>query len=113
MPKYIIDVNLPYFFNLWNSEDYIHQLDVNPKASDKSIWEYAKENNLTVITKDSDFSNRILISSPPPKIIHIKLGNKKMSEFHSRINSIWSEVLEMNEKHKLVNVYDDRIEGIQ
>ncbi len=28
MPKYLIDVNLPYFFALWNTQDYIHQNDI-------------------------------------------------------------------------------------
>ncbi|MEZ4821876.1 MAG: DUF5615 family PIN-like protein [Ignavibacteria bacterium] len=37
------------------------------------MWEYAKENNLTIISKDADFSSRILIKSPPPKVIHIRL----------------------------------------
>jgi hypothetical protein len=29
MAKYLIDVNLPYRFSLWKSDDYIHQIDVN------------------------------------------------------------------------------------
>ncbi len=112
MAKFLIDVNLPYYFNLWRTDDYIHQLDIAPKESDRLIWTYAKENDLTIITKDSDFSNRILISNPPPKVIHIKIGNKKMSEFHTLISSVWNQVLEMSETHKLVNVYQDKIEGI-
>ncbi len=28
MPKYLIDVNLPYYFSLWNTLDYIHQNDI-------------------------------------------------------------------------------------
>ena len=112
MVKYIIDVNLPYNFELWNSDDYIHQIDIDPKASDKSIWDNAKEKNLTIISKDSDFSNRILISVPPPKIIHIKFGNKKMKEFDRIVSKIWSEVVAMSNSHKLVNVYEDNIEGI-
>lgn len=75
MTKYLIDVNLPYFFKLWNTSEYIHQIDVNPVAKDKDIWEYAKGNSLTIITKDSDFSNRILFKDPPPKVIHIRIGN--------------------------------------
>ncbi|MFT5917783.1 MAG: putative nuclease of putative toxin-antitoxin system [Bacteroidia bacterium] len=110
--KYIIDVNLPYYFNLWNTEEYTHQLDVDSKATDQSIWEYATANNLTIVTKDSDFSNRILITSPPPRVIHIKFGNMKMKDFHSLMNSIWNKVIEASKLNKLVNVYHDQIEGI-
>lgn len=113
MAKYLIDVNLPYHFGLWNTSEYIHQADVNPLAKDKIIWEYAKENSLTIITKDSDFSNRILFKDPPPKVIHIKIGNVSMKEFHRLINSCWEDVVKMSESHKLVNVYKDKIEGVK
>lgn len=29
MKKYPIDVNLPYYFSLWNDEEFIHQKDIN------------------------------------------------------------------------------------
>ena len=112
MAEFLIDTNLPYYFKLWLSEKYLHQNDLDPKASDKSIWEYALLNNLTIISKDSDFSNRILVSKPPPKVIHIKFGNIKMNEFHDLIHKSWDEVIQMSMSNKLVNVYKDRIEGI-
>jgi len=71
--KFLIDVNLPYYFGLWNSDEFIHQLDIKNDAKDTEIWTFAKEKNLSIITKDSDFSNRILFLTPPPKIIHIKI----------------------------------------
>ena len=112
MPKFLIDVNLPYYFSLWNSEDYIHQKDINDESKDEEIWEYAKIRNLTIVTKDSDFSNKILLRKPPPKVIHIRIGNMKMSAFSSIITQIWPSVKEISESHKLVQVFLDRIEGI-
>ena len=61
MRKYFIDVNLPYYFSLWNNENYIYQRNIN------SQW------------KD---------------------------------NRIWDEVCEISENYKLVNVFINRIEGI-
>ena len=113
MEKFLIDVNLPYYFGLWNTKDYIHQIDIDPKASDRELWKYARKKNLTIITKDSDFSNRMMVSEPPPKVIHIKFGNIKMRDFHANIRESWDKVLEMNVVYKLINVYKDRIEGIQ
>lgn len=113
MPKFLIDVNLPYYFSLWNTEDYIHQMDINDEWKDWEIWNYAKETNLTIISKDSDFSSRILLKDPPPKVIHIKYGNIKMREFFDLTTRIWPKVLELNLDHKLVNVFRDRIEGIK
>ena len=75
MPKYIIDLNLPYYFSLWNNENYIHVKDLNEKWTDNELWNHAKKNSLTIITKDSDFSDKIIFNIPPPKVIHIKFGN--------------------------------------
>ena len=75
MPKYIIDLNLQYYFSLWNNENYIHVKDLNEKWTDIELWNHAKKNSLTIITKDSDFSDKIIFNIPPPKVIHIKFGN--------------------------------------
>ncbi len=113
MPKFLIDINLPYYLALWNSPEFIHQKDLDNKWSDEEIWAYAKNNNLTIITKDVDFSNKIMFSFPPPKVIHIRFGNLKMKPFFIVINKLWSEILGINSNHKLVNVFIDRIEGIE
>ncbi len=113
MPKYLIDVNMPYRFSIWNSSEFIRQKDINDEWSDEQIWEYAKINNLTIVTKDSDFANKMIFRNPPPRVIHIKFGNMKMKEFHSLTIAIWNEIVQAGEKYKLVTVFKDRIEGIQ
>jgi predicted nuclease of predicted toxin-antitoxin system len=110
--RFLIDINLPYFFSLWNTKEYLHQVDLGLKWPDEDIWDYAATNNLTIITKDSDFYSRILISSPPPKVIHIRFGNLKMRDFYLSIQAVWPEVLKLNQEYKLVKVYTDRLEAI-
>ncbi|MGI9055919.1 MAG: DUF5615 family PIN-like protein [Pyrinomonadaceae bacterium] len=113
MAKFLIDANLPYRFSLWRSDDYVHQNDIDDEWTDTQIWNYAKQNNLTIVTKDADFSNRIIFHEPPPKVIHIRFGNLKMRDFFTVTTAIWSDVLELSETHKLVNVFRDRIEAIE
>lgn len=113
MPKFLIDVNLPYHFSLWKGDDYIHQNDIGDEWTDTQIWNYALENDLTIISKDSDFSSRVIFHQPPPKVIHIRLGNLKMREFFAAMNTVWDEVIELNEDHKLVTVFRDRLEAIE
>ena len=114
MPKFLIDVNLPYYFSLWHSADYIHQIDIDPKAKDKDkdIWNYAQNQKLVIVTKDSDFSNRILLSTPPPRVIHVRIGNKSMKEFHEVVDKCWPEVLHLIESHRLVTIYENQMEGV-
>ncbi len=45
------------------------------KATDISIWNYAKEHNFVIVTKDKDFLERSSLMGHSPKIIHLSLGN--------------------------------------
>lgn len=111
-PKYLIDVNLPYYFSLWKGDEFIHQTDLGDTWSDEKIWTYARKHNLTVITKDSDFSHRILMSQPPPKVIHLKIGNMKLNQLHEFLTEHWDEILNLSENSRLVNVYEDKLYSI-
>jgi predicted nuclease of predicted toxin-antitoxin system len=44
-------------------------------SSDDAIWEYARANNFTILSKDSDFYQRSLLFGPPPKLIWLRIGN--------------------------------------
>jgi predicted nuclease of predicted toxin-antitoxin system len=57
MAVYLIDANLPYNFSLWSGTDYIHVRDIDDEWSDTRIWEYAKQNDLTIVTKDADLES--------------------------------------------------------
>jgi predicted nuclease of predicted toxin-antitoxin system len=43
--------------------------------SDRSIWEFAKKENYSIVTFDSDFFDLNLILGSPPKIIWLRIGN--------------------------------------
>jgi predicted nuclease of predicted toxin-antitoxin system len=112
MPRYLIDVNLPYYFSLWRSDQYVQQLDIQNDAEDYAIWQYAQSRNLTIVTKDSDFSDRILLSTPPPRIIHIRTGNISMRDFYTLMNSVWEDVVTLSKEYKLVTVFKDKLEAV-
>jgi predicted nuclease of predicted toxin-antitoxin system len=112
-PKYLIDANLPRYFSLWNTDEFIHQSEIEDTWTDEQIWKYATENDLTIVTKDADFSNKIIFHQPPPKVIHIRFGNMKMRDFFTVMTTVWQDTVELSETHKLVNVFRDRIEGIE
>lgn len=45
------------------------------RSEDAAIWEYAKLNELTIVTKDDDFRQRSFVHGAPPKVIWVQLGN--------------------------------------
>lgn len=112
MKKYLIDVNLPRYFSLWASDEYEHVVNIDDEMKDSQIWDYAKQHDLVIVTKDADFSDRILLNEPPPRIIHIRTGNMKMRDFHQHISQLWEQVCALSQSHKLVQVYNDRVEGL-
>lgn len=112
MKKYLIDVNLPCRFSLWSSPEFEHIFNINDEMKDCEIWEYAKENNLTIVTKDTDFSELMILNNPPPKVIHIKIGNMKINELHQFLNKHWKDIIQMNNAYKLVRVYRNKLEGV-
>jgi predicted nuclease of predicted toxin-antitoxin system len=44
-------------------------------STDNEVWEYAKEHGFTLVSKDSDFYDKSMLSGHPPKVIWIKRGN--------------------------------------
>ena len=90
--KFLINANLLYHFSLWKSSEFCHVFDLDETWTDSDIWEYARKNSLTIVTKDADFSNRILFKEPPPKVIHLRIGNLKMRDFFNVLNKQWTEI---------------------
>ncbi len=69
-------------------------------AIDPVIWDYAKTNGFTIVTKDSDFHERRIISGTPPNIIWIRRGNcsTQLIEKLLRLHHKSIEKLPQNEK---------------
>lgn len=44
-------------------------------ASDATLWQFAKENDFVIVTKDSDFHELGLLRGFPPKVIWLQCGN--------------------------------------
>lgn len=112
MKRFLIDANLPKAISKWGGSEFAFVYDLDPAMSDSRIWEYARENELTIVTKDADFSQRIMLTTPPPKVIHIRVGNMRLHELEAFIDTTWQRVARLSYKHKLVNVLVDRLEGI-
>ncbi len=64
--------------------------------SDIEIWEFAKKNEYTIVTFDSDFFDFANIKGHPPKIIWLRLGNTKtdfLAEIINKRHSIISDFI--------------------
>jgi predicted nuclease of predicted toxin-antitoxin system len=54
---------------------HVNRTGLNQPASDRQIFDYAKQHSYTIVTCDDDFHHLSLQLGFPPKIILIKMGN--------------------------------------
>ena len=56
--------------------DSAHVRDFNLQATtDTVIWELAKKEGFTIVSKDSDFQARSLLYGSPPQFVWLRVGN--------------------------------------
>lgn len=54
----------------------VHVYDVGLRgATDRRIWEHARENGFTLVSKDDDFRQRSFVQGAPPKVVWLQVGN--------------------------------------
>lgn len=87
--------------------------DLNERWTDQQVWEYARQYDMVIVSKDADFSDRMMLSDPPPRVVHVRLGNLRMREFHEILTRCWPWVRENIPQFRLIRIYADRVEGVQ
>lgn len=54
----------------------VHVRDVGMQAADDPlVWDYAKDNDFMIVSKDADMHDLSLIFGNPPKVVWLRLGN--------------------------------------
>ena len=112
MQTFLVDENLPKTIRLQGNCKILHVADFKRQMSDSEIWQYAKENNCIIITKDTDFYQRVVLYGAPPKIIWIRLGNMRRKQLEQKIYNMWGIIVQKIEKYDLLEIHDDKIEGL-
>ena len=112
MSKFLVDVNLPRYFKYFNSPDFEFVSDTDTRMSDQKIWNYACEKGLIILTKDSDFYTRCILSPQPAKVIHFQFGNYTLKELHTFFEKNWEMIKEKIEKSTLVIVDETEIRTV-
>jgi predicted nuclease of predicted toxin-antitoxin system len=112
MKGYLFDGNVPSRLTFSPKHPIVPLSEVSRNPSDTQIWEFARKRDLVIVSKDADFSDRIVAASPPPKVVHLRFGNLRRKEYHALLARRWPQIESLLKTNKLVNVYTDRLEGI-
>ena len=59
---------------LYPDSAHVHQCGLG-SADDTAIWEFAKANSFTIVSKDSDFQEKTILLGTPPKVIWLRTSN--------------------------------------
>jgi predicted nuclease of predicted toxin-antitoxin system len=51
------------------------------QADDHEVWNYAQTNGFTIVTRDSDYNELLVLRGFPPKVIWIRRGNCSTMKF--------------------------------
>ncbi len=77
--KLLLDQNLSHrlvttLADTFPASEHVRDFDLQ-RADDASIWEFAKSNGYTIVSKDNDFHQRSFLYGYPPKVVWLRLGN--------------------------------------
>jgi predicted nuclease of predicted toxin-antitoxin system len=108
---FLLDENLPGQMAIMPSLPVFRATDLGASPADGDLWRFAREKSLVVVTKDADFSDRIFVETPPPWIVHLRVGNLRRRDYHAFMTLVWPRIEAHLPASKLVCVYRDRIEA--
>ena len=109
--KILLDANISWklvniltpVFGECNHVDYI---GFTMPAKDAQIWNFARENEYIIITKDNDFLNLLEIKGFPPKVVILKTGNNSSKSLANLLINAKSKIVDLEKNdYGLLEIY--------
>lgn len=111
MAEFLIDANLPQKLVFWR--DDLCELLPDRQWHDSIIWRYARQQQLTIVTRDADFE-RLALLEAPPVVILLCLGAAKRRDIWQVLEQWWPTAQVASRQHgcRLVRIYPGWIETV-
>ena len=113
MNHLLIDENLPASLATILPVDCSHATDIGPQLSDHELWLTARQSDWTILTRDTDFFDRIMLEGPPPKVIWVRLGNIRKSDLETLLLRLWPAICNLLIDADLVEVHPTALEAVK
>ena len=92
MIRLLIDENLPASRGIILPADCGHVTDFGARPTELELWCIARTNNLTILMRDANFFDRIMLEGPPPKVIWVRLGNLRRADLKKVLSERWPDI---------------------
>ncbi len=83
--------------DLYPNSEHVKTLALT-NTDDGIIWEYARENDFVIASKDSDFHQRSLLYGHPPKFIYLRIGNSLTSKIVQVLRSNLETISQLGDR---------------
>ena len=113
MTHLLIDENLPASLVRLLPVVCSHATDLGAQPTDSLLWTHARERKWTVLTRDTDFFDRIMLLGPPPKVIWVRLGNIRKADLESLLVRLWPGICNLLIDADLVEVHPTALEAVK
>jgi len=81
--------------NIFKDSVHVQTIGLD-SADDDLVWNYAKKENLIIVTKDIDFSERVHSFGFPPKVVWIRRGNCSTNTIESLLRDNYKDIIEFD-----------------
>jgi len=114
--KFLVDAQLPpklcdILQSLGLDAIHVDSMPKGDESSDKEICLFAIENNLIVVTKDSDFYHSHMIAGEPKQLLLITAGNIKNNVLFNLMRTNALTIKSLFESCNYVELTNDSIVG--
>lgn len=97
--KFLFDHNLSpklvhRLADLFPHSNHVYYLGLD-RVEDRQVWQYAKANNFTIITRDSDYNELLILLGFPPKVVWIRRGNCSTLEIEDILRTHCSDIQDL------------------
>jgi predicted nuclease of predicted toxin-antitoxin system len=77
--KLLLDENIsdrivPQIVDLFPGSTHVKTVGLE-EADDSVVWAWSKQHEFTIVSKDTDFYQRVILFGSPPKFIWLRVGN--------------------------------------
>ncbi len=77
--------------DLFPESTHLYTLGMD-QADDREVWNYAQSNGFTIVTRDSDYNELLVLLGFPPKVVWIRRGNCSTSTIEAMLRSHLADI---------------------
>jgi len=110
MTEFLVDANLPEQVLPPGQPKVSLPEKEGVRPTDTEIWGIARSKGWVVVTRDTDFFDRLSLFGPPPKVVWFRGGNMRRKAIVDLVHRQWPDVVKLLKENDLVEIHSDRLE---